>query len=191
MNRNRYLIFIVIFICIYSLVLLILKNRGYIVVYPSIPIYPNNYEEINITKKLINERTKKDIELFHLTNIYPAEAFVPYVNETSDVLDKMATSQNNIVLFFKYMINRRRPWQIDKEVNPLDHKGTADTPAYPAGHAFQTYYVAKILSKKYPDKKELFHKIALDCDYCRVKAGIHYISDGIFARKLVDHLYNI
>ena len=178
------------YVLIYFSILSILTNRGYIVFYPSIPIYPNNYEEIKLTKQLMNNRTKKDIELFHLTNIYSAEAFVPYVNETSKMLDNIATSQYNIVMFFKYMINRRRPWQIDEEIKPLDHKGSADTPAYPAGHAFQTYYVAKILSKKYPNKKELFHKIAIDCDYCRVKAGLHYISDGIFARKLVDYLYS-
>ena len=36
-------------------------------------------------------------------------------------------------------------------------------------------HLSKIL-----EKKELFDSIAARCDDCRVKAGIHYKSDGIF-----------
>ena len=48
-------------------------------------------------------------------------------------------------------------------------------------------YEPKLLNElevEYPKIKELFNKIALDCDKCRVKAGIHYISDGEFSRTL-------
>ena len=60
------------------------------------------------------------------------------------------------------------------------------TPAYPAGHSYQAYLLSKYLSKKYPNKRELFRKIALRCDDCRVKAGLHYPSDGEFSRYIVD-----
>ena len=36
--------------------------------------------------------------------------------------------------------------QVNKNIKPIDIS-TAQTPAYPAGHAFQAYYLAKILSK--------------------------------------------
>ena len=88
-----------------------------------------------------------------------------------------------IILFFKYLINRRRPYQIDENLNPLSTL-TSQTPAYPAGHAYQAILLASRLSEKYPDKKDLFNKIALDCDKCRVRAGIHYVSDGEFSRTL-------
>jgi len=77
---------------------------------------------------------------------------------------------------------------LDKAIKPINVE-TVQTPAYPAGHAYQAYLVAKKLSLKYPRKKRLFYNIALRCDICRVKAGLHYPSDGIFSRKLVD-LFN-
>ena len=66
---------------------------------------------------------------------------------------------------------------------------TAQTPAFPAGHTFQAYYLSKYLSKKYPKKKEIFENIAKECDLTRVKAGLHYPSDGEFSKKLVDILF--
>ena len=104
-------------------------------------------------------------------------------NEKEEDLIKVLTSQNYIINFFKYSINRRRPYQIDKNLNPLSTK-TSRTPAYPAGHAYQALLLAKYLTDKYPEKRELFNKIALRCDDCRVTAGIHYKSDGEFSRKL-------
>ena len=69
---------------------------------------------------------------------------------------------------------------------PLSTK-TSRTPAYPAGHAYQALLVAKYLSNKYPEKKKLFNNIAFKCDDCRVKAGIHYRSDGDFSRKIFKY----
>ena len=83
----------------------------------------------------------------------------------------------------KNLINRKRGYQIDPEINPLN-VSTAQTPSFPAGHAYQALLLASYLSKKYPDKKNLFDEIAFKCDDCRIKAGLHYKSDGEFSRKL-------
>ena len=53
----------------------------------------------------------------------------------------------------KYLINRARPEQVDPSIKPID-KSTAQTPAFPAGHAFQAYLLSKKLSEKYPEKKK-------------------------------------
>lgn len=58
-----------------------------------------------------------------------------------------------IIMMYKYIYNRPRPSQvapniINKESGTLLNSETADTPSYPSGHAFQAYYLAKILSKK-------------------------------------------
>ena len=62
---------------------------------------------------------------------------------------------------------------------------TAHTPAYPAGHAFQAYYLAHTLGKKYPDLQDKLNEIAEQCDSTRVKAGLHYPSDGEFSKHLI------
>ena len=159
--------------------------KGYISYYPTIPVYPNNNTDLEIMKKEMSLRTQDDIDFFFKTNDSVANAFLPYVNENLDNLIRVSMCQNYIILFFKYSINRRRPYQIDETLKPLSTK-TSGTPAYPAGHAYQAMVVAKYLSNKYPEKKELFYDIALKCDECRVKAGIHYKSDGEFSRKLFN-----
>ena len=132
-----------------------------------------------LLKREINQRTQQDIDLFYKTNQSVGYAFKPYVDESEEELEEVITSQNFIIYFFKYFINRRRPYQIDENIKPLN-TDTSQTPAYPAGHAYQAILLASHLSKKYPEKKELFDKIALDCDKCRVRAGF-IMCDGKFS----------
>ena len=160
--------------------------KGYVSYLPTIPVYPNNKTDLDIMKKIMKSRTQEDIDLFYKTNESVAYAFLPYVNENLSYLNDIATSQNLIIMFFKILINRRRPYQIDTELKPLSTL-TSQTPAYPAGHAYQAFLIASHLSKKYPEKKNLFDSIALKCDECRVKAGIHYKSDGEFSKKLFQY----
>ena len=178
---------VIVFLIIYLVFLKI--SKGYYVYYPSLPIYPNNDQELKSVKQFMLGRTRDDIDFFHLTNKSVYFAFLPYVNEPPELLQKILRSQNNIIFFFKYTINRLRPWQLKDGVKPINIR-TARTPAYPAGHAYQAYLLAKYLTKKYPKKKQLFMDIALKCDNCRIKAGLHYPSDGVFARKLVDYFNN-
>lgn len=96
---------------------------------------------------------------------------------------------------YKYIYNRARPYQvapklINKENGTLLVSQTADTPAYPSGHAFQAYYLAKILSKKFPKKKDELMKLAKRVSDARILAGLHFPSDRDFAYWLVDNLLN-
>lgn len=173
-------IFVIIVLVIYAYTL-----PRYINNLPTIPVYDNS--EATIVKEISDKRTFVDEEFFWLTDPSIAYAFLPHVKENikelSDIItDTMSTF---IVLSFKYLINRPRPYQINKEIDYLESK-TGNTPALPAGHAYQAYYLAYILSKRYPNKKEEFDNIAKNCDDVRVKAGIHYPSDGKFSKTLVD-----
>lgn len=174
------IIFILVIYLIYTNFL-----KGYYSYYPTIPIYPNNEKGLLILKKEMKDITTEQKDLFFKTNESVTFAFLPYVSESNEELIKVSESQNNIILFFKYLINRRRPYQIDTNLNPLSTK-TSQTPSYPAGHAYQALLVSKYLSKKYPEKTKIFEDIAFKCDECRVKAGIHYVSDGVFSKKLFN-----
>ena len=101
----------------------------------------------------------------------------------------------NLIMTYKYIYNRARPYQvapklINKENGTLLISQTADTPAYPSGHAFQAYYLAKILSKKFPKKKDELMKLAKRVSDARILAGLHFPSDRDFAYWLVDNLLN-
>ena len=113
---------------------------GYNPYQPTLPFYPNNKKEIILVKKYIKNRTQQDINFFYKTNESVVNAFYSFVNESKNTLNKIITSKKvrSIILINKYLINRARPQQIDNSILPLNID-TAQTPAYPAGHAFQAY----------------------------------------------------
>lgn len=178
-----------IYILIIYIILLIILPNGYIKFIPSIPLYPDNNKEVKLVKYYISQRTDNDVKFFKLTDYSVVNAFINIVPESYNNLKKIEDSVQLIILFLKYFINRERPKNIINNLSILNSK-TADTPAYPAGHAFQAYYLAKQLSKKYPEKKNLLDNIAKECDLCRIKAGLHYPSDGEFSKYLVDKFIN-
>ena len=188
---------------------LLLVNKRYYWWYPSINInllchgqsYLNNNNEIDIMmKEYISKRTQSDIDFFYLTDKDIIIAFQDIIKEDEMNRNDMTKILKSpiilsIIMIYKYMYNRARPSQvapdiINKEKGSLLDSKTANTPAYPSGHAFQAYYLAKILSKKFPKKKEELMKLANRVSNARIIAGLHYPSDSDFAYWLVDNLFN-
>ncbi len=159
--------------------------KSYIWYLPTIPVYPNNVKDANQVLLATLTMTNEEKDFFYKTNKGVSKAFMPYVLETEKELKSMYRPYSNIILFFKYVINRPRPQQVNPSIITLNDS-TAQTPSYPAGHAMQAQILANKLTNRYPEKKNLFHNIALQCDICRVKAGLHYYSDGEFGRKLAN-----
>ena len=150
---------------------------------PTIPIY-NNDEALDTYYEYL-EMNKQDYDFFKFTDQSVVDAFLPHVYESKKELYILEQKTKIVIKFFKYLINRPRPYQIDTRIKPKQSK-TDKTPSMPAGHAMQAYFIAKELSKKYPEKEKIFYNIAKRCDEVRIKAGIHYKSDGELSRKLVD-----
>jgi hypothetical protein len=178
-------LYVLIFIIIYYLII----PKGYIWWYRGLPFYPKNSDEIKEVQYYVNNRSKEDEMFFRLTNIHIVPAYKQFVDEDYNTLLKICTELNPFCLFLKYLFNRARPKQIDKNLDVLRDYGSADTPAFPAGHAIAAYYLSKVLIKKYPEKREILEKLTYHCDLTRVKAGLHYPSDGLFSKYLVDTFF--
>ena len=144
-NKKYELIFLIILIFLYT-------RPRYIDFLPTIPVYNNN--EAKLVFKKSQNRTLLDEEFFKLTDPSISYAFVNHVEENIKILDKIIKRPlvRYTILFFKFLINRPRPYQINDKINTL-YSDTGNTASFPAGHAFQAYYLAHILSKKYPEKK--------------------------------------
>jgi membrane-associated phospholipid phosphatase len=177
------------FILFYIVILLISPPR-YIPILPTLPVYPNNREEVLLVERYTQSIDEYYTELFRLTDLSVAYAFVDRVDESLSELSEITVRIPVIIIirFFKIIINRARPQQINRELDVLKSK-TAFTPAYPSGHAFQAYYLARVLSSRYPEKAEMFSKIAEDCALARVYAGLHYPSDNEFSKTLVETFF--
>jgi hypothetical protein len=182
---------ILIVVVLYVLVLLLQPKRFHMW-YPTIPIYPDNNKEIDfMIKEYISKRTQDDIDFFYLTDDIPIVAFKSKISEELyKKLNEIVMSPEVLIkiILYKSIFNRARPMQVSPEKINAPKSMTADTPAYPSGHAYQSYYAAKLLSKWEPARKKEWDEIAERAAYIRVYMGIHYPSDVRYARQLVDGL---
>lgn len=173
-------------ILIIYFIIIQLTGERYINLLPTIHIYPNNRTEaqkVLLENKEIDNEMK---ELFYKTDESVSKIFVEYTNYSEKELNKIIKTPIITIslYFFKYIINRARPYQINGKIIPLESK-TGNTPSYPAGHAMQAYYLAYVLGKREKNKSSIFESIAEDCNLCRIAAGIHYPSDGEFSKTII------
>jgi len=181
-NLNYFFIIIIIFI-----VTIAYNSNRYYDYLPTIPLYPNNYEEVKVVENYIKDINPEMQELIKLTDESCVYAFKKHVNEDLDFLDEISSEITNYILFFKYLFNRERPFDTNPNLNKYPSI-SAYSPSFPSGHAMQAQYLAKVLSKKYPEKKELLYDLGNKCGMARVYAGLHFPSDVKFGQFLVNIL---
>lgn len=182
-NSMKYIFIILILLILYFIINISGKRYKYFL--PTFNIfYPDSSEEVKKVIRSTINREISDIEFFYMTDPSVVTAFKPYVPKIPEKkLIDISLSKNYQINLLKYFINRPRPKQMSNKVRLLKSK-TAHTPAFPAGHAAQAYILANYLQKIYPHKKKLFEKIADRCNDCRIKAGLHYPSDGMYSKLL-------
>ena len=155
--------------------------------YPTINVYPNNFNEVKIVEKYVKEKNEQMNNFIKLTDKSVSYAFQDVVIETREQLSKMEREIVPFITFLKNLFNRARPKQINENLNVFESV-SANTPAFPSGHTCQAYYLAKKLSIKYPEKREILFELAEKCGQARIYAGLHYPSDHEFSKFLVKFL---
>ena len=151
--------------------------------------YPDSYKE----SKIIERKMKNpDLEYFKLTDKTPRTAFTKYLDGLgleydAQELKNIVNNSYPMIIGLKKYYNRPRPFQINKRIKPLKSQ-SASTPSYPSGHAFQSYLIAKHLSRKYPLHTFNFYSIANRISRARVSVGLHYPSDNRKAFELAHKL---
>ena len=163
------------------------NNNRYYNYLPTIPLYPNNYEEVKIVENYINNRDSEMYNFIKNTDRSCIYAFKDIVNEDITSLNNISSKIRNYIFFFKYLFNRERPYQTNPNLNKYPSI-SSHSPSFPSGHAMQGQYLAKVLSKKYPEKKDLLYEIGNKCGMARVYAGVHFPSDVKFGQFLVNIL---
>lgn len=191
MIKTQWISILIVILVLYILILFISPSPRYIEYLPSLYFYSNKQEADEVFK-LTNQRSQQNEDVFYATDFSISNLFKDYVHEKPKQLDQIINSPKVvlIILFLKYIINRPRPYQVNNKITPLKSK-TDKTPSYPAGHTFQSYYLAKKLGEIYPEKKDFFVNLSHQIDKARINGGIHYPSDGEFSRNIVDFLYKI
>lgn len=177
----------VVFIVFYILILLLSKKRYYSIL-PTIPLYPDNKKDADIVKEISDKRTQQDVKFAELIDNGLTIPFSKLLPVPLEEINSVANSTNFTIIILKLLYNRARPKQINSSIKTLNSI-SAMTPAYPSGHAFQSYYLAKTYSKRFPYLKKELWKLADKCSFARVHAGLHYPSDGAYSKYLVNTFF--
>ena len=88
----------------------------------------------------------------------------------------------------KVYYDRIRPSYLNEEIEPVIDN--PKHPSYPSGHATQAYFIAHILSDKYPENKIKYLKLANNIALNRERGGFHFRSDSNYGRKIAKILSN-
>ena len=190
MRFNTYTVLLLV-VAAYVLFLGIL-GPGYYPWYPSIFPRGRSVEEAALVRDAIRRRTQKDIDFYYATDRDMDAVFEEVLREydvSKDDIRALIRDPDLIrtIMWYKCVYNRVRPYQVDSvNIHPPSDSYTYHTPSHPAGHAAQAYFVARVYGAKYPQVADRLLEIAHRVDDARVKMGIHYPSDGVFARKIVD-----
>jgi len=101
---------------------------------------------------------------------------------TLNLLELMDQDVRYFVLRYKKMFSRPRPSELDPTLNlAIPNPGH---PAYPSGHATQSYAMATVMADFDPDHAESYMQFARDMAKRREIAGVHYPSDSEAGQKL-------
>lgn len=160
--------------------------------------------EISNLEKLIKSKTEsdnwKDVKelITHVDN-KSIDVLEMYVNDLGiefkrDYLQKISNKLRPFVLSLKKHYNRPRPYQVACYTNqplfPFASK-TAHTPSYPSGHALQGYFLCKVIAFHNPEKEKELTEIAETIAKTREVLGVHYLSDNLFSKYIVDELVKV
>jgi len=203
-DPDRFRIFVV--LAIVYIVVLLVQQKRYYWWYPSFNLtipgigmaFPDSRAEIQIVmSEYIMKRMPSDVSFFRMTDMNPAAAFTSVIKSDEMTVEEMDRIMTNSRVMFvtrslKYFYNRARPFQvapeiINKQNGTLLQSDSANTPAYPSGHAIQAYYLAKVLARKFPAKTQALMEIATKCSNIRIIAGLHFPSDRDFGWWVVDN----
>lgn len=183
---------------IFSLAFLVAFSRllpGYHVFYPSLAALFVDPTEAQKVKRAVASRTPRDVAFFDSTDNDISDVFHdllgPFGISRTEI--KLVSTNPLLLLLIhaaKALLNRARPYQMDDQLSRLRRPLTSQTPSMPAGHAMQAYYTAGVYARRFPHLRDRLFTLAATIDETRVKAGIHYPSDGAASRSILA-LFNM
>ena len=170
----------------------------------NIPLDPppmNSSEETTRELALLGERTlsttSEEMQMFRSLDIHFTDEYMEvfdrlHIDYDPDELVEIASQVGRIVLEVKYHYNRPRPFQLAGHHGvELDSVATesAQTPAYPSGHATQSMFLSLYYADRNPQYEDAIMSLANQVAESRIGSGLHYPSDNEAGRELARYLY--
>jgi hypothetical protein len=173
--------------------------------------YPNfidSCEELNIIQKIQNNTKSKDnyesimtfcnqwdSDLIGAIKYWLDKLEIPNNDEYIDYLSNISEELGGLIMKLKNHYNRARPYQYAFYSNKNDfHPNetlSGNSPAYPSGHASQSYFILSIVANHYEEKREELMTLAKRIADSRVILGIHFPSDNNFGVMIAKELMSL
>lgn len=116
---------------------------------------------------------------------------IPHNEEYINFLADASEDLGALIMQLKNHYNRARPFQYayqsNQNFNPYETL-SGNTPAYPSGHASQSYFICSIVANHYEDKKEELMKLAKRVADSRIVMGVHFPSDNEFGVMIAKQI---
>ena len=106
---------------------------------------------------------------------------------TADFMAKVWQDASFFMWSAKNKFLRARPYQLDAQLKNLEE---TNWPAYPSGHALNSYVNAYVYQELAPEFTDVFIKDAYDMAHSREIIGVHFPSDSEISRQLARRVVN-
>jgi hypothetical protein len=116
------------------------------------------------------------------------------IETTIEELEKIAENLDPITFELKYHYNYPRPYQtayaLKVPLYPIQSTN-ASSPAYPSGHAIDSYVICGLMARRKPEVTETLMKLARRLTEARIISGIHYPFDAEFGKQIAEDILSI
>ena len=150
--------------------------------------YANVWFNVKITKE-DEEYARFQRNLFHIGRSIGVWFNADSLPVTRNLIASVWRDANYFIWYYKYKYDRIRPYKLEPQLKNLQE---TNWPAYPSGHAGNSYVAAYLYSALAPEFADIFVKDALDMAHSREIIGVHFPSDSesgrVLARQLIDLL---
>ncbi len=161
----------------------------------------NGSEETTRELAVLGERnlsaSTDDMQMFRTLDIHFTDEYMEtfdrlHIDYDPDEMLEMSKQVGRVVLEVKYHFNRPRPFQL------AGHHGiqlssaateSAQTPAYPSGHATQSMFLSLYYADRNPQHENAIMTLANQVAESRIVSGLHYPSDNEAGKELARYLY--
>jgi hypothetical protein len=181
---------------------MLLENKEAYGMFFNTPFPSNISPQVRQELKELDTRTKKiskqDLQFAEISEKDHYQSWVDFMyqlgaNVPKTFFSNIAKNTDGLVYALKYHYNRPRPFQLGYYHGiPINQTilTSANSPAYPSGHAFESKLFSLILSQKYTFAKDKIISFGEKHAESRLNAGVHYKSDMIFGYKLADWVFS-
>lgn len=155
-------------------------------------------KELMYLKNIMQNASEDDLKFALDAAVDESEMYRKFANSLQIKLPEEFTVKilkqiEPLLFYLKKYHNRARPSQFATKYNiPFQTKlvFAGIHPAYPSGHALDSYIMKYFLTMLSPENSEKIHCFCTNMMNSRLEVGLHYPSDNIISEKLAQDIIN-